>query len=311
MTARALAVTLLALALALALAGTAAAGDVERRLTVDGRERSYLLHLPPTSGSGEPLPLVVVLHGGAGNAWAIRKQTGFCEEADWRGFAVAYPNGSHSAVASVMLLGQAKFLVWNGGSCCGWATEHAVDDVGFVRALVEDVARQLPIDRKRVFAAGISNGGMMSYRLACEASDVFAAVGVVSGALVSPGCAPRKPVSVIHIHGTADTYVPLRGGPGRFTPPGYEYPPTASAIAFWRAADGCDSAPSLSSPAAGVRLTRYQGCRGGAAVDYYELEGGGHSWPGGDRLSLILPPVSHAIAATPVLWEFFATHPKP
>jgi polyhydroxybutyrate depolymerase len=257
------------------------------------------------------LPLVVVLHGGGGNAWVTRTQTAFSEEADWRGFAVAYPNGSHGAVASLFSLGKAKFLVWNAGSCCGWASENGIDDVAFVRAVVADVARELPIDRKRVFATGISNGGMMSYRLACEASDVFAAVGVVSGALVSPDCAPKEPVSVIHFHGTDDSYVPLGGGPGRLTPPGFEYPPTASAIAFWRAADACDPMPSVSAPRPGVRLAHYAGCREGSAVDYYELDGGKHSWPGGERLSLLLPSASQAIAATPLIWEFFATHPKP
>jgi len=281
-------------------------GDSARRIAWAGEERSYLLHVPPQLT--EPLALVVVLHGGFGNARATMTQTGFSDAADLHGFAVVYPNGSHGTFASLLAVGRPKFLVWNGGRCCGFAAEQRIDDVGFVRAVVAEVERELPIDPRRVYATGISNGGMMSYRLACEASDLFAAVGVVSGALVTPRCAPAQPVSVIHFHGDADSTVPLAGGPGRLTR--VAYPPTAKTVAFWRAADGCSAEPRESTPRPGVHLSVYGDCRAGSEVELYRIEGGGHSWPGGDRLSLVLPEASQAISATPVIWEFFASHPK-
>ncbi|HTO71192.1 MAG TPA: PHB depolymerase family esterase [Myxococcota bacterium] len=284
-------------------------GDHPRTLRFAGEERSYLLHVPPKLA--EPLALVVVLHGGGGNARATMVQTGFSREADLAGFVAVYPNGSHGTFASLLAVGQPKFLVWNGGSCCGFASEQQIDDVGFVRAVVREVEVALPVDPKRVYATGISNGGMMSYRLACEASDVFAAVGVVSGALVTPGCAPAQPVSVVHFHGDADDYVPLAGGPGKLSPRGFAYPPAEAALAFWRQADGCAEAPAEATPRPGVHTRVYGGCRAGTEVAFYRIDGGKHSWPGGDRLSVVLPDVSDAIAATPVIWDFFTTHPKP
>ncbi|MFI5316653.1 MAG: alpha/beta hydrolase family esterase [Myxococcota bacterium] len=293
------------------LASPACASDQLHTISVAGVERSYVLHVPPPAVSGAPLPLVLVLHGAGGNGRIIAQQSGFSEEADWRGFVAVYPNGSHGAVASAFAFGQPRFLVWNAGLCCGWAAEQRIDDVGFMRALVAEVSRRVAIDPRRVYAAGMSNGGMMAYRLACEASDVFAAVAVVSGALVAPGCAPSQPVSVIHFHGTADDIVPIEGGRGILTPPGRGYPSAESAIAFWRAANGCDPAARDSAPRSGVRRTRYTGCHEGSGVDYFVIDGGKHAWPGGDRISVILPPVSPAISATPAIWEFLASHPKP
>ena len=302
----------LCLGLGLVLGAAAArASDVLRSISVSGVERSYLLHLPPIAGSGVPLPLVVVLHGRGGDARVTAALTGFSDEADWRGFAVAYPNGTNGEVAPPLAPERPKLLVWNAGLCCGWAVDHAVDDVRFVRTLVAAIAREVAIDRQRVYATGLSNGGMMAYRLACDASDVFAAVGVVSGALVTPGCAPSEPVSVIQLHGSADEILPIAGGPGGpGGPAGMTYPSAQSAIAFWSAADGCDSKPSESRPAPGIRLARYGGCRAGTAIEYYELEAGKHSWPGGDRVAVPLAPALHRFAATPVLWDFFASHPK-
>jgi polyhydroxybutyrate depolymerase len=291
-----------------ATAAPPAPGDSAHRLTWRGEERSYLLHVPPHPA--QPLALVIVLHGGGGNARAAMAQSGFSDAADANGFVAVYPNGSHGTFASLLAVGAPKFMVWNGGSCCGYSVEHQIDDVGFVRAVVAEVERALPIDPARVYAAGISNGGMMSYRLACEASDLFAAVGVVSGALVLPSCAPRDPVSVVHLHGDEDGYVPLRGGPGHLTPRGFAYPPTAKGIGFWRKADGCTAEPEESTPRPGVHLSVYGGCRAGTEVALYVIEGGKHSWPGGDRVSVLLPEVSDAISATPVIWQFFATHPK-
>jgi len=285
-------VRLLALALVSFAAAARAgdAGDALRTLHAAGLERSYVLHAPAL-WPGTDLPLVVVLHGSGGSAGAIEAQTGFSEEADWRGFAVAYPEAT--------ALYQRR---WNAGVCCG-----AADDVAFLRALVDDAAAVLPIDRRRVFAAGLSNGGMMAYRLACEAGDTFAAVGVVAGALVTPGCAPAAPVSVVHLHGTRDDFVPLAGGPGAL---GISYPTTERAIDFWIERDGCDPTPRIESPNPDVTRRRYA-CGGGTGVELWEIERGKHTWPVASRRSRLLPPPPKKLDATGVLWQFFAAHPRP
>jgi polyhydroxybutyrate depolymerase len=189
--------------------------------------------------------------------------------------------------------------------------EHRVDDVGFIRAMVGAVAQTHTIDRRRLYATGISTGGMMAYRLACEASDVFAAIGVVAGSVVLEHCAPSAPVAVIHIHGTADEYVPLMGGIGRksFTPKLYAQ--VGQSVALWTRADGCAEAPLFSEPVPGVSRSDYAPCRGGTEIVYELISGGGHSWPGGERMAKFLDPPSTAIAATREIWRFFAGHPTP
>jgi polyhydroxybutyrate depolymerase len=292
--ARRLALWLAVLGLGLGLAGRAhAAADPELRiLHVGSQQREYVLR-EPALWAGPEIPLVVVLHGAGGNAKAVELQTGFTEQGDLRGFAVAYPETLPSAQGR-----------WNAGVCCGLA-----DDVGFLRALVDDVAKRLPIDRRRVYAAGISNGGMMAYRLACEASDSFAAVGVVAGALVTRSCAPAGPVSLIHVHGTRDDFVPLTGGPGAL---GITYPTTELALDFWTEHDGCDSDPTLASAGPIATVRRYSGCLAGTGVEFWELARVKHGWPPvGRRRSPLVPAAPDKFDAAGVLWEFFAAHPRP
>jgi polyhydroxybutyrate depolymerase len=253
--------------------------------------------------------LVVVLHGGGGNGPAAARQTRFNAEADRQGFMIAYPDGTDRARPVMALLGKKGSLTWNAGRCCGYAMDNQIDDVAFIRAMVDAIAHEFPIDRRRIYATGISNGAMMAYRLACEASDIFAAVGSVSGPLVTNRCAPGNPVAVIHVHGTDDGYVPEKGGVGPKWR-GLNYPSVQDTISFWVAANGCGREPKRSQPVAGVELVEYGGCRNGTAVAYYSIKGGGHAWPGGDRMAFFLDAPSNAIAATPLIWQFFAAHPK-
>src|SRR5579859_1407501 len=165
---------------ALALTGPAWADDEAHSLDFSGLKRSYLLHLPAKAPAG-PVPLVVVLHGGGGTAEGAVKMTGFDAEADASGFIAVYPNGTDKDRPMRVMLGKRGFLTWNAGSCCGYAQQKNIDDVGFIRAVVGDVEKQHAVDPKQVYATGISNGGMMSYRLACKASELFAAIGPVAG----------------------------------------------------------------------------------------------------------------------------------
>jgi polyhydroxybutyrate depolymerase len=300
---------IVALFLACPAYGDDVAADSERTLQMDGIERSYLVHIPPGASERHSIPLVLVLHGGAGTAVLVAKQTGFREQADSANFIVAFPNGTDRPRPLMNLLGKPGFLTWNAGGCCGYAMDHLINDVGFLRGLVTELERSYPIDRRRIYAAGISNGGMMAYRLGCEASDIFAAIGVVSGVLVTQPCLPSAPLSVIDFHGTDDRYVPLTGGVGPKSLIGTEFPPVRDSISFWVGIDACH-APQEAQIAQGVTAFEYPKCRAGTAVTFNLIQGGGHAWPGGDRISLILDPPSTTVNATAVIWRFFAAHPK-
>jgi len=298
------------MALALIAAGTPGfAADMQHKLQVGGRERSYAVHVPPGATDSRPMPLVIVLHGGGGSGAGAATQTGFSREADRSGFVVAYPDGTDQPRPFLSALGKPGLLTWNAGGCCGYAMENRVDDVAFLRAMVGEIERSFRIDPKRVYATGISNGAMMAYRFACAASDVVAAVGIVAGLVLSP-CKPGMPVSIIHIHGSADENVPVDGGIGRKSVTGTNYPPVAESLALWVQADGCKAEPERADAAPYVHLTDYRPCRAGTEVAYYLIEGGGHSWPGGERMAGFLDAPSQAIAATPLIWRFFAAHPK-
>ena len=286
------------------------AADTQRTLQVGGRERSYTVHVPPGATDSRPMPLVIVLHGGAGSGASAARQTGFSSEADRSGFLVAYPDGADRPRPFLSAMGKPGLLTWNAGGCCGYAMENRVDDVAFLRAMIGEIERSRRVDPRRVYATGLSNGAMMAYRLACEASDLVAAVGVVAGVVVTP-CAPSVPVSVIHIHGGADENVPVGGGIGRKSATRTSYPPVTDSIALWARADGCRADPDLSEPMPHVHLADYRPCRAGTEVAYYLIDGGGRSWPGGERMLALLDPPSQALAATPVIWRFFAAHPKP
>lgn len=285
-----------------------AAPDPLAHLKFGGRDRSYQVHVP--SGSAGPMPLVIVMHGGGGSAAATVKMTGFNAEADLEGFIAVYPNGTDHIRPLLNLTGKPGFLTWNAGTCCGYALENHVDDVGFIRAVVKQVEQDYQIDPRRIYATGISNGGMMAYRLACEAGDLFAAVGIVSGIITDPDCKPAHPVAVIDFHGTADRNIPIDGGVGKKAFIKDDRPPVQDSIDFWVKADDCNTTPRESRQP-DLDIKNYGGCRNGTAVRYYIIRNGGHSWPGGDRVSKLLDEPSQAVNATAVMWQFFAAHPEP
>jgi polyhydroxybutyrate depolymerase len=276
-------------------------GTFTRTLSVNSSARSYRLHLPPGFNAQTPLPLVLVFHGGGGNAENAASMTGFDAQADRAGFAVVYPNGSGRQ--------DDKLLTWNAGTCCGYAVDHQVDDVGFIRALLADLATSLTLDNQRIFATGISNGGMFSYRLACELSDQLAAVAPVSGTLNYAACAPAEPVSILHIHGTADEHVPYEGGYGSKSLVNVDFASVASSLNFWISFNRCP-ATSLQTQIGAVAHDVYAPCAQNTTVELDTIPGGKHAWPGGQAGWLGGDEPSNDLDATTVIWEFFAAHPK-
>lgn len=276
----------------------AAAGHSLQQLTVGGVSRRYLRFEPAGLDPAAPAPLVVVLHGRGGTGTIAERIYGMSALADAYGFVVAYPDA----------LGDPS--TWNADLL---HARSEPDDVGFVRALVEQEAAARPIDPSRTFACGHSSGAMMTYALAAEASDLFPAVGVVAGTIgvqgrggaVSTVRRPPRPASVIHVHGTDDQLVPYHGG-GRRGAGGFVSAPDS--VRFWVAHNGCDPLPTTEQQGASRRET-YAGGQDGAEVTLWTVQGGGHLWPKPD--SPAGPPGTTAgISATDLIWAFFASHPR-
>lgn len=282
----------------------------EQTVEVGDRTRTYYLHVPPRLPRKRALPLVLVFHGGGGRATGTETfLTHFSDLADRDGFLVAYPEG----------VGQH----WNDGrdNPSSAAAKQDVDDLGFVVALIDAVARAHPLDRRRVYATGISNGGIFSHYLAANHADLIAAIAPVAGGLADPFSKrfhSKGPVSVLILQGTDDPLVPYTGGRLRAGDRGRVIP-TTEAVKLWVKHDGCDEKPAEETlpdrdPADGCTVKRftYAHGRNGTEVVLYRIEGGGHTWPGGPQY---LPPrligrVCRDIDGSAVIWDFFQKHPK-
>ncbi|MBI5952958.1 MAG: polyhydroxybutyrate depolymerase [Chloroflexi bacterium] len=279
------------------------AGEVTRTLTHDRHERSYILYVPASIDWSQPVPLVFVFHGGMGNAASAIHMSGFNQVADQNGFLVAYPNGTSR-------LSDDKLLTWNSGNCCGYAQQKNMDDIGFVRAIVTDLQSLVDIDVKRIYASGMSNGGMLSHRLACEAADVFAAVAPVAGTLNFSPCNPSQPISVIEFHGTGDQHLPYDGGFGSESLVDVDFTSVQDSIRFWTSFDGCASQPQTNS-FDNIKREVWTGCAASTSVELYTIIGEGHTWPGGAAGRESADRPTQTISASQLIWEFFAAHPKP
>jgi polyhydroxybutyrate depolymerase len=262
-------------------------GDSERTLSVAGMERSYFLHVPPGLAADQPLPLVLIFHGYSADGESIMLATGFSEMADAYGFLVAYPNGTGPSGGSS----------WNAGGCCGYASQNNIDEPAFVRGILSDLGTIARIDSKRIYAAGFSNGAMLSYRLGCEMSETFAAIAPVAGVLLNNPCSPKQPVSILHIHGLADNSVPYSGSVAPAASGVFES--VEQSVAAWAELDSCPPNPAVTQNGL-LTHTSYGPCKNGTAVELFTIQGIGHVWPSAS----ILP-------ASQIIWNFFVAHPKP
>jgi polyhydroxybutyrate depolymerase len=277
--------------------------DVRGQFLFGGRQRTYLLHVPPSYRMDHEAPLVVVLHGGGGNADNVARMSRMSEKADEQGFLVVYPNGTGKL--------QDRLLTWNSSNCCGYALDNNVDDVGFIAATIARIEKDYRIDSARIFATGISNGGMMCYRLACELSTVIVAIAPVAGAMNIENCAPTKPVSVVIFHGTADGHVPYDGGRGTKRADTHDRIDHSVhfAASFWAEHNDCSTVFTKEQEGNILRETFPKGTNGSEVV-VYTINGGTHSWPGGTRGSIFGDKPSAEISATDLMWEFFSLHPR-
>lgn len=272
--------------------------DPEYFLEFQGLRRRYVLHAPSSISSDNPAPLVVVLHGGMGSPEGTAIQTGMNLVADENNFYVVYPQG------------WGDFSSWNAGVCCGEAKAKNLDDVGFIRAVIGDISARQTIDKKRIYATGLSNGGMMTYRLAVEASDIFAAVSPVATDLEIFERTASRPMPILHFHGLQDDFAPFQGGHPRKGPNrDLNRSGVPKTIDWWVRANHCAPIPASSEKTADYEKIIYEPASGqnGAPIILYKLWRGGHTWPGGQDVSRMLGTgyLVKGVDASRLMWEFF------
>lgn len=279
---------------------------VSDQLVHDGLTRTFRVYVPPSYDPAHPLPVVLNFHGGFGSGAQQESFSKIVDVASSEGFIAVSPDGVPDPAFGIR--------TWNGGGCCGYAVTAQIDDVGFVRALLDRLETNACIDRRRVYAQGMSNGAILSHRLACELADRIRAIGPVAGTNMSPSCSPTRPVPVRGIHGSADAFVPYAGGLG-CGPGGVSYTSVPSTMEGWRQRDGCSSDEITTLVQGDGTCTGFEKCPAGIDVERCVVGNGGHTWPGGT--SPVVPGIgacsfgqqSQTFVATRALWEFFSAHP--
>jgi polyhydroxybutyrate depolymerase len=280
-------------------------GDHIRTLEVDQRSRSYLVHIPKSYDGTKAVPVVLAFHGGGSNAQVMVQFCGLNDKADQEGFIVVYPSGTGRLE---------KLLTFNAGNCCGYAMEQKVDDVAFTRALLDDLGKAAKVDPKRVYATGMSNGAMISYLLASELSDRIAAIAPVGAPMGTEKWNPKRPVSVIHFHGTDDQFAPFKGGKGKGVS-GTDFYSVDHSIRAWVKANGCKEEPTITKlpkkvdDGTAVEVKTYGGGKDGSEVVLVVIESGGHTWPGREPKVKFLGKSTKNVSANDLMWEFFQKHP--
>jgi polyhydroxybutyrate depolymerase len=260
-----------------------------------GQKREYLLYVPRSYDRTKPTPLVISMHGAGG--WPVQQRdlSEWNRVADSHGFIVVYPSGKVSAGPRV----------WHVGREDGLAR-----DVRFISDLIEKLAASYNIDRSRIYANGMSNGGGMTFVLSCTLSDRIAAFGMVGAAQTLPWrwCTDRRAVPMIAFHGTADPMALYNGGMSWVAP--RAFPDVSTWVKNWARRNRCAAKPVESAAASDVTRREYKNCADDAAVVLYTIRGGGHTWPGGQQMpEWFVGPTTRSIDASSVMWEFYRAHP--
>ena len=306
---------------------TPQAGSYVFTLTFDGMQRDFRLHVPPAAASGQALPLVLNLHGATQNAQLEEITSDMDPNADMNGYLVAYPDGTRIAkVLTPDPVAKNAQYGWNAGMCCGLPVTKHINDVGFLLKVIADIASKTPVDLRRVYITGISNGGMMAYAMAAEASGHVAAVASVSGQVEIPVIHPTRPVPTMEFHSVDDPIAKFNGTPNNN--PRLRLS-VMEGIDQWVKADGCDTKPrtgtvvvgAAGSISAGETATpiTYTHCRSGTEVALWRFTGSGHVWPGsplnmGPKKNWILAGVGRGIIlvnADETMWQFFQKYSLP
>jgi polyhydroxybutyrate depolymerase len=256
--------------------------------------------------TGAKPPLVLILHGAGGSGAGALDKNGWAAKADKEGFIAAAPDG----LPAFPLL-PANFRsnppLWNTGQLKAGTPRAAIDDVAFIKQLLGELQQKAPYDESRVFCAGHSNGGGMTFRLATELSQRLAAIGTVAGMLVAKDPQPKKPLPTLCILGDKDPLLPIGGGEIKLPWGTRQNPPVAEPLAAWAKAIGCEAEPKTVSDKDGLKKVEYPSKSGGPMLTVVTIAGHGHHWPGG-KVTLpesMIGPITHKLDATDALWDFF------
>lgn len=279
------------------------AGDYTLHIKHGDHTRMYKIHVPKSYKTETATAVLFAFHGGGGdmNHQANDSLYNQISKSNQEGYIVVFPNG-YSPYKS------GKLATWNAGKCCGDARDLKIDDVGFVKEIIKNLEHQLNIDKSKIFASGMSNGGMMSYRLACEMSDVFKGIAAVAGTDNTIDCSPKNPISILHIHAKDDTHVLFNGGAGKKAFKDLskvtDFNSVPNTMKKWVKHNACDAKPKRVLEKEGAYCDLYSKCKNGVEVQLCVTDTGGHSWPGGKKPRSDEKP-SYAISANDVIWDFF------
>ncbi|MEJ8842010.1 PHB depolymerase family esterase [Lacibacter sp. H375] len=268
-------------------------------ITVDGLSRSYVLNLPPDYYDNTGFALVIAMHGGGGSATQFESTSKLTEKANASGFIVVYPEGT------------GVINTWNAGTCCGSSVSNNINDVKFISMLIDKLVAAYKINPKKVYATGHSNGGMMSYRLACELSNKIAAIAPNGSTMVvTQACNPARAVPVLHMHSKLDQHVVYTGGYGNGVS-GVYCPPLDSVLNVWSLKNSCAIQAQVIVNNSNYTHKRWLNCTNNVTIDYYLTNDGGHGWPGGLPGGPNSDIPSTSINANDLLWSFFQQYQLP
>ncbi|NAY93405.1 prolyl oligopeptidase family serine peptidase [Muricauda sp. JGD-17] len=281
---------------------------IDGSLEHQGNQREFILHIPQGYDGTEETPLVMVLHGGSGNAESVQGFTQMNPVSDQNGFLVVYPQGFGPASPGYS---------WADGRATS-ATEMEVDDVGFIEKLVSELRSEYNVDSKKIYVCGFSNGGFMTQKLACELPDTFAGVGTLAATIgldVLQNCSNAQSIPTIFMLGDADAFVPYDGGTVANNPTPVEGIETL--VDYWVENNACaTNEPALKLPNTDttdnstVTLFKYTDCDCNADVSFYRINGGEHTWSGVENVSYeeVAGETNEDINASSVLWSFFSQY---
>lgn len=294
-------------------------GDYTFQISVDSLDREYVVHVPALYNEDRPAAVVIMFHGGGGTAQDAMRETGWDKKADQAGFLAVFPEGSRPDPENPASFSNNP-QTWNDGSGREniGAVQRNVDDVGFVAALLADIAVGFNVDQNRIYAAGFSNGGAMVFRIGRELSNSLAAIACVASTDLLEEPDTEDPVAILYMTGTSDPLNPIDGGEIFIGQTRYGVkPPVQQTIQKWLQMLSCPSDSNVIYNSDGVRGIAYSPCMESSEVVYYTIEGMGHWWPGWippdsypSWLMDIFGEPSDKIQGTDVIWEFFQMHPK-
>jgi polyhydroxybutyrate depolymerase len=268
-------------------------------IQVDALSRSYTINLPPNYYENSGFSLVIAMHGGGGSASQFESTSKLTDKANAAGFIVVYPEGT------------GVINTWNAGTCCGSSVSNNINDVKFISMLIDKLVAAYKINPKKVFATGHSNGGMMSYRLACELSNKIAAIAPNGSTMVvTQACNPSRAVPVLQMHSKLDQHVVYTGGYGNGVS-GVYCPPLDSVLNVWSLKNNCNSTAQVIVSNSNYTQKRWLNCSNNVTIDYYLTNDGGHGWPGGLSGGPNSDIPSTSINANDLLWSFFQQYQLP